>query len=203
MNKQKPQIVIIHGGDSFATNEAFYTALRRWTYDPYKPERKRWRDALVGNLVHSHEFIIPDMPCKQNADYTAWSIWFGKMVPYFRNGVILVGHSLGGAFLLRYLTENKLPVTIAQLHLIAPVIDNVDCKDIGGFKIDVAIWPGFAGSIESVHLWHSTDDMYVPIHHSERFQAVYPAATLHRFTNRGHFLTESFPELELVIKSPH
>lgn len=141
------------------------------------------------------------MPCKQNADYTAWSIWFEKMAPYFRDGVILVGHSLGGAFLLRYLTEHILPVTIAQLHLIAPVVDDVDCNDVGGFKIDVANWPGFARSIKSVHLWHSTDDVYVPIHHSERFLAKYPQATLHRFTDRGHFLQSEFPELEAVIKN--
>lgn len=196
----KPQIVFVHGGDSFATNEQFYEALHARTFDPYAPEQKKWRDSIKAETIDTHEFIFMLMPCAWNADYKAWEIWFKKVVPFLRNEVILIGHSLGGGFLLRYLTEHKLPVTIAQLHLVAPVVDTLDCPNVGGFKIDVENWPGFQSIPYAVHLWHSADDTLVPIHHSERFKVLYPSAELHTFTDRFHFLTDTFPELLAVIQ---
>lgn len=196
----KSQIVFIHGGESFASAGDFYSALRSWSYNPYQRERKRWRDWIAAELVETHEFFAPAMPSKQNADYTAWCIWFEKIIPHLRDEVVLIGHSLGGAFLLRYLTENTLPVSITQLHLVAPVVDDLDCPGVGAFRIDVQAWPGFQSLPVAVHLWHSSDDTLVPIHHSERFQSLYPAAGLHTFTDRFHFLTETFPELLAVIR---
>ncbi len=197
----KPQIVFIHGGDSFDSNEEFYAALRARDFDPYAPEYKKWRDWLKTETFETHEFHLLLMPCAWNADYTAWSIWFEKIVPFLRDSVILIGHSLGGAFLLRYLSEQTLPVPVAQLHLVAPAVDEVDCPGLGDFTTEVAAWAGFRSDIVAVHLWHSADDMVVPLHHSERFAARYPAAQLHAFTDRGHFLTETFPELLAVISA--
>ena len=195
METNKTQIVFIHGGDSFATKDEFYNTIRSWTYDPYKPERKRWRDWLALELATTHELIAPAMPCKQNADYIAWSIWFEKVIPYLRDGVVLIGHSLGAGFLLRYLTENTLPVAVAQLHLVAPCIDQVP-----EFGIDFAHWSGFTTVPVETHLWHSTDDTIVPIAQSEQFKEKYPEAELHTFTDRFHFLTEIFPELLVELQ---
>jgi len=197
----KPQIIHIHGGDAFEHKEDLYTMLRNRHLDLYLPERVSWQKTLFENLSNTHDCFRLSMPNPYWADYKAWSIWFEKILPQLRDGVVFTGHSLGGGFLLRYLTENKLPVVIAQLHLIAPVVDETDCKDIGGFRIDVDTWKRFANDIKTVHLWHSTDDTSVPIHHSERFCAQYPEATIHRFTDRGHFLQSEFPELEAVIKN--
>ncbi|MES2749604.1 MAG: hypothetical protein V4606_04400 [Patescibacteria group bacterium] len=200
MENNKTQIVFIHGGDSFDTIQEFYEALRTWTYNPYKEERKRWRDAIMLATESTHDFIVPSMPNKQNADYIAWAIWFEKVIPFLRDGVILVGHSLGGGFLLRYLSENKLPITISQLHLIAGVIDDVDCPGVGEFGIAVTQWSGFISTIEEIHLWHSSDDEYVPLHHTERLASKCPQAITHYFTDRGHFLQPEFPELLLEIQ---
>lgn len=192
---EKTQIVFVHGGNSFDNIAEFYEDLRQREFDPYQSERKKWRNTIATDLEATHESHVLQMPNALNADYTAWSIWFEKMIPFMRNDVILVGHSLGGGFLLRYLTENKLPLTVKQLHLVAPCIDDFDCLGVGGFKIIVTTWSHFASTINSVHLWHSSDDDMVPIHHSERFVGKYPTAIPHYFTNRGHFLEPEFPEL--------
>jgi uncharacterized protein len=197
---EKTNIVFIGGGDSFASNEEFYTALRSWSYDPYKPERKRWRDALALELVSTHELIGPVMPNKQNADYTAWSIWFEKVIPFLRDDDVLIGHSLGGGFLLRYLTEHQLPIRIAQLHLISPVVVAGESSALKEFSIDPLVWSGFQSQIREVHVWHSTDDTIVPISESQKFKEVYPAAALHTFADRGHFLMSEFPEIVTCIK---
>ncbi|MES2966826.1 MAG: hypothetical protein V4668_03490 [Patescibacteria group bacterium] len=195
----KTPIVFIHGGDSFDTTEEFYNFLRSCTYNPYATEQNKWRDGIKDNLVETHECIMPRMPNSMNADYRAWAIWFEKVIPFLRDGVILVGHSLGGGFLLRYLSENKLPITISQLHLIAGVIDDLDCPGVGEFGIDITQWSGFIATIEEIHLWHSSDDEYVPLHHTERLASKCPQAITHYFTDRGHFLQPEFPELIQII----
>ncbi len=198
MPNQKPQIVFIHGGDAIRDPEKLYRLLHRRSFNPYE-QRKKWREEMFKSLAETHECHALSMPNAFCADYEAWKIWFGKMVPYLRDGCMLIGHSLGGGFLLRYLTENALPVTVKQLHLIAPVV--LDLEDCEGFLINVENWSGFRSSLQSVHLWHSEDDNLVPIGHSEAFAALYPVAILHRFTDRGHFLTESFSEIETAIQS--
>ena len=195
----KPQIIFIHGGDSFDTNEEFYDFVRSLSYNPYAIEREKWRDAIKKSLLESHECLMPRFPNAMNVDYVAWSIWFEKVIPFLRDGVVLVGHSMGGGFLLRYLTEHKLSVAISQLHLVAPVIDDVDCPGLGAFGIVIESWTGFLSHIEVVHLWHSSDDTLVPIHHSERLAIKIPSAIFHRFTDRGHFLIPEFPELQTAI----
>ncbi len=198
--EQKPQLVHIHGGDSFATDDQFYTYLRNCDYNPYAPEVQKWKNWIKDAVVDSFDFIAPQMPNALNARYEAWAIWFEKLIPFLRKDVVLIGYSLGGGFLLRYLTENKLPVSVQALHLVAPVVDALECEGVGGFKIDLAIWTGFATEPAVVHLWHSADDPLVPIHHSERFATQYPAAVLHRFINRNHFFQPEFPELLAVIQ---
>jgi len=195
MKNTKPQIIHIHGGDSFDTDEEFFASLRTREYNPYEPEVQKWKNWIKESVAETHDFIAPQMPNALNARYEAWVIWFEKLVPYLRDEVTLIGYSLGGGFLLRYLTENKLPVMVKQLHLVAPCVDEKDCPDVGGFKIDLTTWSGFKNDIGSIHLYHSSDDPLVPIHHSERFVSVCPQTQLHTFTDRNHFFQPEFPEL--------
>ncbi len=198
---EKPQIVFIHGGDSFDSDLGFYDFLKSLTYEPCPVEQKKWRDGIKEALVETHESVMPRMPNAMNADYQAWSIWFEKLIPYLRDGVILVGHSLGSGFLLRYLSNNKLPMKVSQLHLVAGVIDDKDCPGVGDFGIDITTWSGFSTAIDAVHIWHSSDDDCVPIHHATRLAEKYSKATTHYFIDRGHFLRPEFPELLAVIKN--
>lgn len=199
MENNKKQIVFIHGGDAFRDTEKLYEMLRSRSNNPFE-EKKFWRDSLIESLSDTFDCAAIKMPNPNWADYEAWKIWFEKAVPYFKDGIIIVGNSLGGGFLLRYLSENELPVTIAQAHFTAPVVLD-DIEDCEGFSIDMSTWKGFKNTIGQVHLWHSSDDPYVPIAHSEAVLDAYPEATLHRFTDRGHFFMKEFPELLEVIKN--
>lgn len=196
------QVVFVPGGEAFTSNEDFYEFLREQEYEPHPEPKKRWRDDIQEQLeAVGYEWFFAGMPNRLNADYTAWAIWFEKILPHLQDGVVFVGHSLGGGFLLRYLTENTLPVAPRQLHLVAACIDELDCPGAGPFGIDVANWPGFAVEVGELHLWHSADDTIVPIQHSERLATLLPAAHLHRFSDRFHFIGAEFPELLATIKT--
>ena len=54
------------------------------------------------------------MPCKFMVDYEAWKIWFERHFQFLQKEVILIGWSLGGRFLLKYLSENKFPFKISN-----------------------------------------------------------------------------------------
>jgi hypothetical protein len=49
------------------------------------------------------------MPNPMNARYNEWKILFKKIVLLLDDNVILIGHSLGAIFLVKYLSENKFP----------------------------------------------------------------------------------------------
>lgn len=124
MAPPKHQILFIGGGETFESESAYMDFLCQKKYDPYA-RRADWRKWVMDGLSDNFESFIIDMPCRQNASCPAWKISFEKIIPYL-NGekTIIVGHSLGGVFIAKYLSENTFPKHLAQLHLIAPVLDN-------------------------------------------------------------------------------
>ena len=101
------QIIFIRGGESFEKEEDFYKYISKIELDPYE-NKKNWRDWIIWALSETHDVLVPTMPAKQNSDYTAWKIWFERHFDFiYDKNPILIGHSLGATFLLKYLSENN------------------------------------------------------------------------------------------------
>ena len=64
------------------------------------------------------------MPLQDNAKYEEWKILFERYIPHLKDNVILMGNSLGGIFLAKYLSENKFPKKILSTYLTCPPFDN-------------------------------------------------------------------------------
>lgn len=200
MNK-KQQIMHIHGGGAFNSYEQYLKTLASFDFrtEPRFSWVKRYADFLDTN---NYEFIMPAMPCKENAKYLEWKIYFEKSFSLLRNDIILVGHSLGGIFLAKYLSENRLPVSIAQLHLVsAPMNDENEHEQLADFKIDIFPKNFFENEVGQVHIYHSKDDTVVSISESEKYHAAIPDSIFHIFEDRFHFLDDTFPELFEGIKN--
>ena len=104
----KKQVVVIHGADTFDTYEDSLKFLRNFEIDSLEYFKgKNWKTSLQERLGDEFEVISPRMPNTLNAKYLEWKIWFEKLVPLLNEEVILIGHSLGGTFLAKYLAENK------------------------------------------------------------------------------------------------
>lgn len=195
----KTQVVCIHGGCAFSDYARFLKTLQKtWTVDPYEQKQKRWRETLPQALGEEYEVFLPQMPNKQNAKYEEWKIWFEKYVSFLHDDVFLIGHSLGGYFLVKYLLENQLPVSVRGLFLIAaPARRFTDDsgEDGGDFHFDANKLPQLANKARKIAVFHSTDDPVVPYEHALVYTEVLPDATLHHFEDRGHFLQGEFPEL--------
>jgi predicted alpha/beta hydrolase family esterase len=183
------QLIFIHGGNAYLSRSKYLEALRNETYDPKREKERdlRWHRHLESDLGPGWEVFKPQMPGGRNNHYEEWEIWFSKILKHARDGVVLVGHSLGGNFLVKYLSENKHPVTISSLHLIAPAWNTRTFTMPTSYRRLKAI--------PHIYVYHSTDDTVVPFSDAERLCKVVPTATLIRFENRGHFLGSDFPEL--------
>jgi len=201
--KQKKQIIFIRGGETFEKKEDFYEYLKTVQCNPYKTI-KEWRDWIIWAVGDYYDLICPLMPNKQNADYVAWKIWFERHFEFITSDdPILIGHSLGGGFLLKYLSENNFPKRISQLHLVAPYVENQGLllEKLDTFSFDVKQINKIKDICDQIHLWHSKDDSVVPFHNGELVKENIPSVEFHTFNDRGHFRQPAFPEILEIINN--
>ena len=195
----KKQIILIHGGDSFKTYDEYINSLKNWEVSIEKFHlRHDWKTTLQQMLGDNYDVFSPQMPNKSNAKYKEWKIWFERMFPFINNDIILIGHSLGGMFLVKYLSENKFPKKIKSLHLVAPPHNKT--ADIGDFRIPESLLKVVRQAV-NIFLYQSKDDLVVPFSELAEFEKQLPNAKVQIFKNRGHFNQDEFPELITNIKS--
>lgn len=193
------QVLVIHGGTSYSSYEAYLDDLKN---SPLNYERMkkspRWSEWLQSELL-GVDVLTPSFPNSQNAQYEEWKILFEKILPYLTGDVILVGHSLGGMFLAKYLQENPLRRPVKSIVLVAPAYNDNSNEDLGSFGVESATRLG--ESTNEVHLFHSQDDPVVPFTELAKFQSDLPDAHVHIFSDRNHFLQPTFPELAAIIEA--
>ena len=193
----KKQVVIIHGGDTFENHEDYLRFLKDFEIRDleYFRDGKNWKGNLSSALGDDYEVLAPQMPSKINAKYAEWKIWFDKLVPLLNPEVILVGHSLGGIFLIKYLSENNISNNIKSLHLVAAPYDAEGTNDAMADFIITNDLKNVEKQVSNIFFYQSMDDVVVPPLNVEKYRALLPGAKIHIFEDRGHFRQEEFPEL--------
>ena len=200
--EKKIQIFIIHGGMTFKNKKDYLHFLK--TREVSIEEKIRWTDEfLKKNLSQNFEIIRPRMPLQDNAKYEEWKIHFENFFPQLQNNIILIGSSLGGIFLAKYLSENKFPKKILSTYLICPPYDNTLSGEdlVGGFKLKANL-SLLEKNSQNLYLMFSKDDDVVPIAHAEKFKKKLKNAKFIIFESKnGHFKISEFPEIVRMIKA--
>lgn len=198
----KNQVIVIHGGDNFETYDKYLEFLKNFQIDSLDYfTKKKWKDGLQSELGDNYQVIAPKMPNKNNARYAEWKIWFEKLLPFINDGVILIGHSLGGIFLAKYLSENKFPKIIKATFLVAPPFDCVDADyTLADFNLPSEL-TNFQEQGGEIFIYQSKDDPVVPFADLDKYRKALPAANIKIFEDRGHFSQSELPELVEQIKS--
>ena len=126
---------------------------------------------LNDKLGKKFQIIRPRMPLQDNAKYADWKIHFERYFPYLRDNIVLIGESLGGIFLAKYLSENKFPKKILSVYLVCPLFDNsLPGEDlVGGFnlKSNLSLIENNCGN--TVLMFSENDDV-VPVIHAEKYK---------------------------------
>jgi predicted alpha/beta hydrolase family esterase len=185
----------------YPTEDAYLEALRTKEVDLERLRpRISWLSTLDTALGKGFDVFTPRMPSGDNAQYSQWESWFSRIMVALDRPLILVGHSLGAMFLVKYLSEQEKVHDIQGLLLVAGRYDDPECTDPHtSFTLrgDVST---LTKKADRVVFFHSTDDPVVPYESFERFRAIVPDADFLAFEGRGHFLDSTFPELISVIK---
>ncbi len=200
--KKKIQIFMIHGGMTFKNKKDYLHFLK--TRKISIEEKIKWSNEFFKKkLGKDFEIIKPRMPLQDNAKYEEWKIHFERHFPQLKNNIILIGSSLGGIFLARYLSENKFPKKILSIYLICPPYDNTLTGEdlVGGFKLksDLSL---LEKQSKNLYLMFSKDDDVVPVSHAEKYRKELKNANIIIFESKnGHFKISEFPEIVKMIKS--
>ena len=201
----KQQVVYIHGGHTYPSYDEFWKNLNEHKIrDIHNEPHNRWTKKLRDSLGDDYEVFTPQMPNSENAQYKEWKVWFERHAEHWHDGVILIGLSLGGFFLAKYLSENKLPVKIKALYLLASPFEirNLDKEDYHtSFDYSKDNFENLVSQAEKVEIMHSKDDFVVDFEHGEKLAAAMPEAEFVVYEDKNHFLVEEFPELINRIKA--
>lgn len=173
-----------------------------WLQYPLSAERQ-WLPWIREQLkAQGVDAITPELPLPYNPEYQAWKKAFEQALrerPVDKE-TDLIGHSCGGGFLVRWLSEN--PVQTGKVVLVAPWLDPKGFLKTGMF--DFTIDKAFPTRARSVEVFISSDDEEDIEQTVEMLREV-PGIHFSEFTNKGHFVTESmggneFPELLEYLK---
>lgn len=156
--------------------------------------------SLQDALGTGYHVIYPKMPDESSPEDEAWITRISQELTLLDGKVILVGHSAGGAVLLKYLLKERVAKPIAGIFLIAmPYWSPEDEKDE-----EYTLHEGFASQLPKgvpIFLYHSRDDEWVPFAHLARYAEKIPQATIRKFDGRGHQFDDDLSEVAADIAS--
>ena len=201
MRNKKIQILMVHGGMTFKNQRDYLDYLKK---REIKLDKKpKWAEEYINKeLGKKFQIIKPRFPLQENAKYGDWKIWFERFIPFLNDNVILIGGSLGGIFLAKYLSENKFPKKILSVYMICPPYDNTSSQEdlVGGFRLksDLSL---IEKNCKDVTLMFSADDDVVPVAHAEKYRKKLKNSKIIIYKSKnGHFKISKFPEIVKMIK---
>ncbi len=123
----------------------------------------------------------PEMPNAYQPDYEVWSQEFERfdITPQ----TVLVGHSCGAGFLIRWLSEHP-DILVAKVVLVAPWLNTEHEVDTGMFEFTID--PELSSRVPVI-VFESTNDDYYVQRSVAKIHQVLPNARYQVFENHGHF----------------
>ncbi|MFP4117655.1 MAG: alpha/beta hydrolase [Candidatus Woesearchaeota archaeon] len=199
--RKKKQIILIHGGETWKKREDYIRYLK--TREISLERRESWsREYLEKQLSQEFRIIRPQMPLKEDAKYEDWKIWFERHLEFLDDDCILIGNSLGGIFLAKYLSENDFPRRIKATFLVCPPFDDsIPDEDLaGGFELGNDL-SKLEKNSHMVKLMFSKDDEVVPPSQAKKYKEALKDAEIIMYDDKnGHFNIKEFPEIVEMIR---
>lgn len=179
--------IILHGTSS---REEYYS-------EEYpSASNSHWLPWLQKQLIIKDiKTCTPEMFKSYAPDYSLWKTEFEKNE--INEKTILVGHSCGGGFLIRWLSEHP-NIKVGKVILVAPWLGlrNIKNHDFFDFKID----PKIISRANKFLIFNSTNDAKEILDSLEVIKKNIGGVQIRTFENYGHFCyddlgTDAFPEL--------
>lgn len=179
------QTILIHGAPY---EEEFYNK------ETASPSNTNWFPWLQKQLALRNELCQAlEYPKPFDPEYQDWLEVFGQHK--LDKETILVGHSCGAGFLIRFLSENP-DVLVKKVILVAPWLDPT--KELTTSFFDFTIQSEFAET-NDVQVFVSSDDDQCVLDSVEQVRREISEVTFHEFVDRGHFCGPDQPEFPELL----
>lgn len=180
--------ILVHG---WAHKDEFYD-LKYPT-----PSNSHWFPWLTKQLMSKDIYTVAvEMP---NSFYPQYEVWKKEFERFdISEDTILVGHSCGGGFLVRWLSENN--AKVGKVILVAPWMGIRPDQEFDDTFFDFVIDQNLADKTKSLTIFNSSNDVSEIQDSVKLLREKLNDVQLVELENKGHFTlkglgTEEFPEL--------
>jgi uncharacterized protein len=157
-------------------------------------------ESLQKELGTAYDVRYPRMPLEEEAGYSDWKARIAVELASLEDEVTMVGHSVGGSIMLKFLSEEQVTRSIAGLFLIATPYFGGD-KNWNYDELTLSQnFPDKLSNIPHIFLYHSRDDEIVPFAHLALYAEKLPQATIREFDERGHQFRNNLADIAGDIK---
>lgn len=154
---------------------------------------------LEESLGPDFEVVAPEMPdAETDPRYLPWRDRIDAELRAMDGSVVLVGHSLGGSVLLKYLAEGPPPQPISGLFLVSTPWWGPE----GWAYDEFAVPDDFASQLPDIptFIYHCREDPEVPFTHLALYKERLPNAKSRPVDGSDHSFTNGLPELITDIR---
>lgn len=163
-----------------------------------------WDSKLVASLRaelgQGYEIRYPRMPDEADPSYATWAAALESELAGLEDGAILVGHSLGGTFMINALAEHPPAREVGAIVLIAAPFVGEGGWQTADWTPQRELGRKLPRGVP-VHLYHGLADATVPATHAELYAQAIPQAHLRRLPGRDHQLDNDLREIAAMIVS--
>lgn len=121
-----------------------------------------------------YNVIMPEFPIRSEATYLGWSSLLDNYIDYFNEDTIIVCHSIGNPFIIKYLSKRKLKaklyISVAGFCKLFTVPDRADLnKAFIDFQVDIDDINYCKSNIPFRYSLYSDNDHVIPFPILENF----------------------------------
>ena len=155
-------------------------------------------------MMEGWQAAVPALSTPEYQSLENWKRALAEQVPAYAEADLLIGHSLGGTFILRLLESDL--IKRKQVILVSTLIDEINNEEYDSLNksfIDTSFqWNKIKENCGKVFVFHGDDDPYVPMSQAETISKELDAP-LQIIKGGGHINADSgyteFPEILDVI----
>lgn len=142
--------------------------------------------ALLGDALGAgYRASVPRMPEPDRPVYRAWRDRIHASVDAADGPPLLVGHSLGGSFVLKALAEGPLRRPVAGAFLISAPYWGAGGWEVEEYRLGEGFGEGLPEELP-LFLYHGREDGVVPFEHLVMYRRALPRASFRELPGAGH-----------------
>ena len=149
---------------------------------------------LCAELGPAFNVNSPKMPAPTRPSYERWKNELEKQLGNEKSPKILIGHSLGGSVLLKYLSEQKSAFQAIALFIVAAPYWGAKDWMVEEFILRKNFSQFLPVNLK-IYLYQSRDDEVLPMEHLSYYSKAIPQAKVRKLKVGGHIFKNGCAEL--------